>query len=64
MGQRWESPLEHHEDDAFAHGAVLTPIRTRLGNLENWRWFISGGLAILALEVTVFGVILAIHFNL
>lgn len=50
--------IERHDADLFAHEPMRGSMENRLTSLEKWRWFISGGLAMLSfISIGVGGVI-------
>lgn len=67
--------VQRHESDSFAHAAMrdrfgqeligtATQVENRLASLEKWRYFISGGLALLVLELTTFGILIVYKLGL
>ena len=64
-----------HEQDPYAHAPMRHDLRNdivglilgqerRLTSLERWRYFITGGLAMLALELTLFGGFIAFKLGI
>lgn len=67
--------VQRHDADPFAHAAMrdnfgrellatATSVESRLASLEKWRYFISGGLALLVLELTTFGILIVYKLGL
>lgn len=60
MGKRWtdDEAMRRHEENEYAHGAALVNLNNRMNALEKWRWFVTGGLALLTVMITTFGVVI------
>lgn len=57
--KKFDSYVSDHDKDEFAHGAAFEPRDKRLNALEKWRWFITGGVTMLAFVITVMAAVVA-----